>query len=112
MSEELENKINEMIEIIKNSNEYQDYFYLKNKLEKNQKIKDKIEEIKKLQQKLVKKEYRKEDITELEKQYQQKVKELEEIPLYFDFITIQNKLNEALKQIEERFQKYFDQKTS
>ena len=112
MSEELEKKIDEIIDIIKTSSEYQDYQYLKNKLEQNKRIKDQVDEIKKIQKELVKKEYVKEDVSTLEKEYQKKLEELEEIPLYSDFIETQNKLNKTIKQIEERFQKYFDQKTN
>lgn len=101
LSKEVLLKIQELKEIIKNSDEYKKYIEINKKLSKNQEIKLKIEYIKKIQQELVKCEYYKdyEKAKILENSLNKKKKELEGYPIYSEYQYIITQLNESLKQI-------------
>ena len=110
MNNEILDKVDEIINYIKDIDDYKDYLYLKEKLEKHDKANNLIKEIKKLQQALVKKQASNIDITDLDKEIKDKVNELEKIPLYRDFIEKQDYLNNMYQVIKERLDNYFYEK--
>ncbi len=109
MNDSVIEKVEEIVSIIKNSEEYQQYLMLKEKMKKNKKATTLIEQIKKIQKELVKKEASKMDTSELETEYFHLLEMLNQIPLYVDFKHTQSNLNEIYQTIKERFDDYFDQ---
>ena len=110
MNNEILNSIDDIIDTIKSSEDYKDYIYLKDKLSKHDKANSLIKKIKKKQKELVKKRVNKEDITDIDKEINGLVKELNMIPLYNDFINKQETLNELYQVIKSRLDDYFYQK--
>ncbi len=102
-------KVNEMVNMIKNSNEYRDYMFLYEKMRKNQKISDLIEKVKILQKEIVRKESLQQSTTDLEKSYQSYLDQLNTIPLYVEFVEKQEKLNDTYQTIKREIDRYFDQ---
>ena len=107
MNNEILAKIDEIVDYIKETDDYKDYFFLKEKLENNDKAKLLIQEIKNLQQDLVKKQAMNLEIAELDKEIKEKVVELEKIPLYQEFIEKQDNLNNMYQVIKNRLDDYF-----
>ena len=110
MNSEILEKVDEIIEYIKETTEYKDYIYLKEKLEANDKVKKLVSEVKKLQKELVRKEVSKEDTKELENKYKETLSELDKIPLYKDYSDSVNTLNNMYTNIKERLDNYFNDK--
>ena len=107
MNKEILDKVDEIITYIKDTDEYKDYILLKDKLESNDKVKSLIKEVKSLQQKLVKAEAYRKDSKELESNYNQKLSELDKIPLYTDYKNSVERLNEMYQTIKNRLDDYF-----
>lgn len=107
MNNEILDKVDEIITYIKDTDEYKDYVLLKGKLESNDKVKSLIKEVKSLQQNLVKAEAYRKDSKELESNYNQKLSELDKIPLYTDYKNSVEKLNEMYQTIKNRLDDYF-----
>ena len=110
MNNEVLEKVDEIITYIKETDEYKDYILLKDKLESNDKVKSLIKEVKSLQQNLVKAEAYRKDSKELESNYNQKLSELDKIPLYNDYKNSVDKLNEMYQTIKNRLDDYFHNK--
>ncbi len=110
MNKEILEKTEALVTYIENSNTYKDYQLLKEKLAKHQLATNLITEIKDIQKQLVKKEYHHEPITELENILKQKQIELEEIPLYCDFLKVQSELNDIFYSVKHQLEEYFDKK--
>lgn len=97
-----------LIESILESREYQTYFDLKRKMLKHPEIQELISSIKELQKKLVQMEYHHKDITDIEKQYHDKVLQLESYPLYHEFEEAQRVMNEILQSVKSEVERVFD----
>lgn len=111
MNKEIIEKLEEIVSYIENSNTYQDYQLLKEKLASNQKTNILISKIKEKQKELVKKEYNHENIQKLEEELYSLEKELKEIPLYCDFIDKQTELNDIFTNIKIQIEKCLDEYT-
>ena len=99
--EELLKKIDELVDLIKNSQDYKRYITLKNKMLNNKEIMFLIEEIKKLEKTIVKKEYNKTD-TKLEKEKVNSLKkELESFPIYLEYSYLKEDLNNDFQNIKK-----------
>lgn len=107
MNDNIITKVNEIVDVIKNSKEYQDYIYLENKLNNNKKVKDLVKKIKVLQKQIVKKEVLKQDTKDLEKQIDEYLSILNKIPLYLEYIEKQNELNRVYQNIKSYLDDYF-----
>ena len=101
-------KVDEIIETIKESKEYQDYQFLFNKLSQNVEANNLIKEVKIIQKKIVKKESLGESVVDLEEQLSLLVEQLETIPLYVEFVEKQSELNDLYQGIKEKLNVYFD----
>lgn len=101
LSKEVLQKIDELVDIIKSSEEYQKYREINKKLEKNAEIKEKIALVKKTQQELVKCEYYKDETKAkiLEESLKRQKEELEEYPIYNEYQHIIEKMNQSLGQL-------------
>ena len=111
LSNELRESLSEIIEEIKLSKEYQDYLKIEEKMKDNKEITDLISDIKKLQQELVKKEYYKNDLTNIKEEYNSKLEELNSYPLYVAYLESQRKINEKLQYVRGEIQSFFDKIT-
>ena len=110
MNNKILDKVDEIVTLVKESNEYKDYLFLKEKLSKHEKANTLIKEIKTIQKELVKLETKGNDTSELLEEYNSKKEELTKIPLYTDYINTVDKLNDMYKLIKERLDNYFDSK--
>ena len=99
-------KIDEIVAAIKDSKEYQDYHFLKEKMSHNQNIIKKVEEIKIKQKELVRKKYNFEDTKELEEELTNLENQLKMIPLYCDFLEKQIELNNIYQNIKKQLDNY------
>ena len=100
-------KVDNLVNYIKTSDEYNDYLFLTKKLSNNKKAVEYIDQIKRLQKEIIKKEIKGDDITSLEKEINYLLDELNKIPLYIDFINKQKELNEIYQYIKNRLDEYF-----
>ncbi len=107
MNNKILNEVDKIIEFIKESDDYKDYIYLKDKLSKNERANNLINEIKKLQKQAVKQEVNKMDTKELDNKIKDNLDKLNKIPLYRDFIDKQELLNDYYQTIKERLDEYF-----
>ena len=103
-------KVDEIINYIKETSEYKDYLFLKDKVSKNNKINNLIEEVRTIEKELVKLEVNNKDITDLEKEYNSKLEELNKIPLYKDYVDTVEKLDNIYQDIKDRLDNYFYEK--
>ena len=103
-------KVDEIINYIKETSEYKDYLFLKDKVSKNNKINSLIEEVRIIEKELVKLEVNNKDITDLEKEYNSKLEELNKIPLYKDYVDTVEKLDNIYQDIKNRLDNYFYEK--
>ena len=106
MRDKLNEKIDEMISIIKSSDEYKKYMEISSKMEQDEEIMTLIREIKELQKKIVKEESFGNDISTLDEDINKKIKLLEEYPIYLDYIYLQEDLNNTMQMIKESIEKY------
>lgn len=100
-------KLDDIIKDIQESSTYQDYQFLFQKLLKHEKANTLIKKVKNIQKEMVKKELRKEPILELEKEIDIILKELNQIPLYVEFVSKQQELNQIYQDLKERLDCYF-----
>ena len=107
LSREVLKKTDELVDIILSSNEYKRYMLIKKKLEDHKNIQEKIEQIRKLQQHVVKNNLTNKEEDRILKE---KIKEIESIPIYNDYLNAIDDLNNYLKPIE-RLQDYFNNLT-
>ena len=108
VNEEILKKVDELIAEIKRSRDFQNYKYLTEKLEKNSTIKTKVQEIKQLQKELTKREYYHQDTSEQVQKWNKEVETLQQIPLYQDWITTQEKLNQYCQEIKSQLESCID----
>ena len=101
-------KIDEIIDFITDSKEYQDYLFLFDKLSKNDRCNSLIKQVKTLQKELVKKQSHGQNINEVEEKINELVSELNTIPLYVEFVDKQQELNEVYQGIKIRLDNYFN----
>ena len=110
MNNEILKEVDNIVSFIKESDDYKEYLFLKDKLSKNKKALSLINDIKTLQKEIVKKEIKKENILRLEEEINKKILELNKIPLYVDYIRIQEKLDELFQYIKEKLNDYFEER--
>lgn len=101
--EELNNSLDIVVELIKNSDEYKKCISLREKMRKNSEIVELVEEIKKLQKEYIKSNYdslikEKLDYTE---------ERLYRIPIYIIYNQELNKVNDKINYVRDRLNDYF-----
>lgn len=100
-NKEILDKIDEIINIIENSSDYQKYLLLKEDLNNNKEIKLLINEIKLLQKDIVHHIDKKEILNE-------KIRKLESIPLYIEYQNVVSDINNTYACIENRINYYIN----
>ncbi|MBR4672682.1 MAG: YlbF family regulator [Bacilli bacterium] len=93
-------KIDELISIVKSSADYQRYIYLANEMKKNNSIMSLVKDIKKLEQKRVNLEYNKENTDDIDKEIDNKRKELDSFPTYQEYSYLKEDLNNTFQSIK------------
>lgn len=110
MNDKILKEVDNIVDYIRDSDDYKDYIYLKEKLSKNKKANDLIQKIKVIQKKLVKLELNKNDTSILEQEMNLYLEELNKIPLYVEYIQKQEYLNQVYQTIKTRLDDYFYEK--
>ena len=112
MNNKILNKMDEIIDIIKNSDEYKGYMEISNKMKNNKDIMTLIEEVKLLQKRLVKEKSLGNDISNIDKEINNKLKHLEEYPIYLDYIYLQEDLNNSIGLVKTSVENYINNITN
>ena len=100
--------IDSLVESIKDSNKYKRYLVVRNNIENNKDIMDKINSVKTLQKKIVKLKSKKEDYKNEEEEIDNILKELDSIPLYTEYNYLIEDLNYELSFIKNCIEKEID----
>ena len=103
MNNEILNKVDEIIAVIKNSPDYQKYLILQEKMNNNGELIDLINEVKSLQKMVV-------NGLEKEVVLEEKVQLLENHPLYREYNNTLSEINNQFAIIENTLNNYFDNK--
>ncbi len=103
-----QDKMDAIILAIKDSTEYQNYQKAFEKMQNNKEIMQIIEEIKSLQKDLVIKKEKGIATKDIDTTIDNKLKSLEEYPLYLEFSYLQEELNNAITIIKKSIEKYLD----
>jgi cell fate (sporulation/competence/biofilm development) regulator YmcA (YheA/YmcA/DUF963 family) len=104
LNKEIENKLNEIIDYIENTDSYKNYLKSREKLEQNPQLITLIETIKKLQQQLVKNPSKK---CELDKKINEYLDILQSNPTYLEYTEYLEDVNNMLNIFENKINKYF-----
>ncbi len=106
----IENKMDDLFETITNSKEYQDYLKIGESLKKDNTIYTLIEEIKELQKESTRLEYNKDNsYREVDKVIEKKVKQLNDIPAYQEYLRKMNEFNDILAMSSKMIEDYIDE---
>lgn len=105
-------KIDEIIDIIKNSDEYQKYIEVSNKMKNNKEIITLIDEVKSLQKKLVKEQSFGNDISLIEEEINKKIEKLEEYPIYLEYTYLQEDLDNSISLVKTSIENYINNITN
>ena len=105
LNKDIESKVDNIINYIKNTESYKNYLKSKELLDKRDDLKELICDIKKLQKNIVKNPH---DKKELQKELDRKVKILEEDFVYNEYTNSLSEVNNMLAILENKLNKYFD----
>ena len=107
----IENKIDDLFETIKNSKEYKAYQNIGEVLKDNDEVNDLVEEIKKLQQKSVRlEEENNPEYKEVDKLIEEKVKKLNSIPVYQEYLRRMEEFNDIIATSRNNIEEYINSK--
>lgn len=106
------NKIEEIVNIIKNSDEYKKYIEVSNKMKNNKEIMNLINEVKFLQKNLVKEQSFGNDISLIDEEINKKIKRLEEYPIYLEYTYLQEDLDNSISLVKTSIEKYINNITN
>jgi len=112
MRDKILTKTDEIIDIIKNSEEYKKYIEVSSKLKEHKEIMTLIDEVKTLQKKLVKEKSLKRDITSIDEEINKKLEQLEGYPIYLEYIYLQEDLNNSIQLVKEGIENYINNITN
>lgn len=104
LNKEAKENLNQIIHFITNKKEYQNCLKIKEKMNKSKKVKDLVDEIKKLQKKYIKE---KED--KIKETLDQKIRELQQIPIYQEYQNNLEVINEIINYVKDDLNDYFYQ---
>ncbi len=103
LNKDITKKIDEIIETVENSSEYQKYLLLQEEMKKNKKLTKLLNEVRLLQKDYVHHLKSKEELDK-------KMQELSEYPLYREYQNTLDDLNNTYTIIENRINNYFYEK--
>ena len=108
MEENVLNKVDDLVDTIKSSEEYQRYLVVSQKLASNKEIMDKIKTIKKLQKEIINLSSRGEDITSKDEEINTILEELNSFPIYVEYEELVDSLNYKYNYIKSSFEELID----
>lgn len=107
----INNRIDDLFNSIKDSKEYKDYLNIGEVLKQDKKINKLVEEIKSLQKKSVNLEYKgDESYKQVDLEIDEKVKLLNNKPIYKEYLRRMNNLNNILSESSYNISKYINDK--
>ena len=109
--EALLNKIDDIVDTIKGSEEYKKYLDLELKVSNNKEIMSLIEEVKDKEKAIVNSKSKK-DTESLKKEIDILLAKLNEYPLYNEYIELQEEFNNLFGTIKDKLNNYFEDKIS
>ena len=101
-------KTDELVSLIIESSEYQKYQDIKEKMKKDEEVMGLIEEVKSLQKEAVKKSIKNEDVEELDKTIEEKLVILNKIPIYQEYLDVEEEINVTLQTIKNTIENYIN----
>ncbi len=104
LNKEINEKVTEIVDFIKNSSSFKNYLKSKNLLEKNEELKELINKIKKYQKEIVNDKSKEK---ELDLKIQNCLDILNEDPLYLEYLRYLEEVNNYLNIFENKLNKYF-----
>lgn len=105
MEKELNEKLDEIIDYIKNTSAYKNCLIIKKKLTSNVEITETVEKIKSLQKEYVKSNYQDKEIKEKLDKLNSK---LQEFPIFITYMNNLEEVNEMLNLLKDELNTYFD----
>lgn len=111
-NKEVLEKIEELVDDVKQLDQYRRFQAVKKKMQQNKEVMDLIASYKKSQQCLVKASYHKQmdEVKKQEDQLRLLEGKLYEIPLYVEYVSLQEELDLLFQQIKNYFDDYFAKK--
>lgn len=107
----IENKIEDLFNAIRDSEEYKAYLNIGDVLDKDKEINKLIQEIKTLQKKSVMLEYNgDETYKEVDKEIEEKVTLLNSMPIYQEYLRRMNSFNDILSESSHNIEEYVNSK--
>ena len=94
-------KTNELVDSIKNSENYKKYKEVKELISKDSEIITLIDEVKSLQKKIVREKANNRDITDIQEELNKKIETLESFPIYLEYNSLQSELNIEMQVIRD-----------
>ena len=104
MVKQLNRALNDVVDYIKDSNEYKTCLDLKNKMSDNEEVNALVRQVKLLQQKYIKSNYNK----EIKKELDEINKRLDDIPIYVIYKQNLEKVNNMINTVKDELNNYFD----
>jgi len=102
------NEVEELKELIINSDEYKEYKKYNDLLESNKEVKELVNKYTNMQKEIVLLESKKEDTSDKEKSLELLFSELNEISDYKNYLESSKNLNKLITNIQNKFQEFFD----
>lgn len=102
---EISNKVGELVDLIKQSDDYQEYISLMNIMKEDKDINFLIKEIKDSQKKIMKLKSLGEDYSSYDELIKKDFDRLGTFPIYVEFSSLQEKLNTSFQVIKESIEK-------
>ena len=106
---EILNDVEELKDLIIDSDEYKEYVRITEVLDKNNEINSIINDIKRLQKKIVHQESKKEDTSENEKKLSELFEKLNSFEEYNNYLISAKKLNNLITDIQKKFEVCFNE---
>ena len=104
MVKQLNKALNDVVDYIKDSNEYKTCLDLKKKMSDNEEVNALVRQVKLLQQKYIKSNYNK----EIKKELDEINKRLDDIPIYVIYKQNLEKVNNMINTVKDELNNYFD----
>lgn len=110
-NDEILEEVDKLVSMIKNSDSYQKYESIKEKMKQNDEINQLITLYKNTQKQLVKATYekRREEASSLERVLQQLEQKLNNYPIYVEYSILQEDLDQLFQQVKSSLENYFNE---
>lgn len=106
----INDSIDNLIESISNSNDYKKYLEISSALKDNDEVNKLLDEIRCLQKESVNLEYNKDKrYKEVDIEIDKKVKYLESIPVYKEYLNRMNEVNDIISGVSDNISKYIEE---